>query len=393
MNYVTYYTYNALNQLDRQVSMTRGAVTQTRTFSFTGRDMVSATNPENGTVTYAYDAVHRVTSRVDAKGQETQYDYDSYGRQTQVRHYPTSGTEDLTQRASYYYDGNDPCGSTTPTNGAGRLTAVSYSLGSNLSLQNNGIFDNYCYSYGYSGPGRITSEQMKVGSGNTNWSGVGRLTMASSYQWDNEGRMTSQQYPAVWLPQYTGPTTLQTAGYQYDANGRINTMTWDAGYGPTTFATATYGAAGEMLSLSYGAGTEYADVQQPAATDESIAIRVHEYDVQLSGDGEQRADRGVGGLGGWGDDVVQLRWGEPADRGVEQFVVGDVWVRRVWESDVEERDGRGALDDGVVRRGEPSGGEQLRREWESVVWGEHEQLVQCGESDDRVRRQRRGRWR
>ena len=128
-------------------------------------------------------------------------------------------------------------------------------------------------------------------------------------------------------------------------------------------------------------GHRNADVQQPAATDESIAIRVHEYDVQLSGDGEQRADRGVGGLGGWGDDVVQLRWGEPADRGVEQFVVGDVWVRRVWESDVEERDGRGALDDGVVRRGEPSGGEQLRREWESVVWGEHEQLVQCGESD------------
>ena len=256
MNYVTYYTYNALNQLTG-TSMTRGAVTQTRTFSFNGRDMVSATNPENGTVTYAYDAVHRVTSRVDAKGQETQYDYDSYGRQTQVRHYPTSGTEDLTQRASYYYDGNDPCGSTTPTNGAGRLTAVSYSLGSNLSLQNNGIFDNYCYSYGYSGPGRITSEQMKVGSGNANWSGVGRLTMASSYQWDNEGRMTSQQYPTVWLPQNTGPTTLQTAGYQYDANGRMNTMTWDAGYGPTTFATATYGTSGEMLSLSYGAGTEY----------------------------------------------------------------------------------------------------------------------------------------
>ena len=58
------------------------------------------------------------------------------------------------------------------------------------------------------------------------------------------------------MPQSTGATTLQTAGYQYDANGRMNTMTWDAGYGSTTFATATYGAAGEMLSLSYGAGTE-----------------------------------------------------------------------------------------------------------------------------------------
>ena len=49
--------------------------------------MISATNPENGTVTYQYDGAHRVTPRIDAKGQKTQYTYDTYGRQTQKRYF------------------------------------------------------------------------------------------------------------------------------------------------------------------------------------------------------------------------------------------------------------------------------------------------------------------
>jgi YD repeat-containing protein len=48
--------------------MPRDNGTQTRTFAYTGSDMPSATNPENGTVTYQYDGSHRVTKRTDAKG-------------------------------------------------------------------------------------------------------------------------------------------------------------------------------------------------------------------------------------------------------------------------------------------------------------------------------------
>ena len=50
--FATNYTYTPANQLTG-VSMTRGSVTQTRTFLYNGSDLVSATNPENGTVTYA----------------------------------------------------------------------------------------------------------------------------------------------------------------------------------------------------------------------------------------------------------------------------------------------------------------------------------------------------
>ena len=71
--------YTALDQLT-SVQITAGGVTQTRTFTWSGLEMISATNPENGTVTYTYNAAHQVTSRTDAKGQVTNYSYDAYGR-------------------------------------------------------------------------------------------------------------------------------------------------------------------------------------------------------------------------------------------------------------------------------------------------------------------------
>ena len=49
--FTTTYTYTPANQLTG-VSMIRGNVTQTRTFLYTGSDLTSVTNPENGTVTY-----------------------------------------------------------------------------------------------------------------------------------------------------------------------------------------------------------------------------------------------------------------------------------------------------------------------------------------------------
>jgi YD repeat-containing protein len=91
--------------------MTRGSVTETRTFVYNGSDLTSATNPENGTVTYVYDNSHHVTSRTDALGSKTVYTYDSYGRLSEVQYYPRgNNNEDTTQRVTYYYDGKFPAG-------------------------------------------------------------------------------------------------------------------------------------------------------------------------------------------------------------------------------------------------------------------------------------------
>ncbi len=84
----TYYTYDVLNHLTG-VSMTRGSNTQTRTFSYnpSGGTTVSAylqsaTNPENGVVTYAYSN-NLLTNKTDAKGQQFTYQHsDAYNRLT-----------------------------------------------------------------------------------------------------------------------------------------------------------------------------------------------------------------------------------------------------------------------------------------------------------------------
>jgi YD repeat-containing protein len=54
VNNTTTYTYNGLNQLTG-VTMYTAAGTQQRSFSYSGTDLASATNPENGTVQYQYD--------------------------------------------------------------------------------------------------------------------------------------------------------------------------------------------------------------------------------------------------------------------------------------------------------------------------------------------------
>src|SRR5437588_4764144 len=80
----TAYTYDMLSHLTR-VSMTRNGTPQTRTFNYTsgttvGAHLLSATNPENGLVSYTYNSDHTLNTKTDAKGQVFSYTYDRYKR-------------------------------------------------------------------------------------------------------------------------------------------------------------------------------------------------------------------------------------------------------------------------------------------------------------------------
>src|SRR5205085_1660536 len=78
-NYITNYTYDFYGNLTT-VSMPRPTGTQTRTFVWSGKQLVSATNPENGRTSYGYDAAtKKIAGRTDAKGQRVAYSYDGYG--------------------------------------------------------------------------------------------------------------------------------------------------------------------------------------------------------------------------------------------------------------------------------------------------------------------------
>jgi RHS repeat-associated protein len=244
-DWITNYTYDALGHLVG-VSMPRDNGTQTRTFVYTGNDMTSATNPENGTVTYQYDGSHRVTKRTGAKQQETRYTYDWYGRLLEVQHwawvwhyvdptYTYRSFEELPmQRVDYSYDTN-PLNGSYSQNAWGRLTAVQF--------QDENRGDPYTYMYSYNAAGRVTVQHASYSGNYNNYS----VSFDAAYTWDTEGRMTGINYGSLQYPQQQYP---QQYTMQYDANGRLGGMQ-DATNGNATVGAASYGAAGEMLGLTY----------------------------------------------------------------------------------------------------------------------------------------------
>jgi YD repeat-containing protein len=73
----TTYAYDILNHLTT-VTMPRATGTQTRTFNYTtgttvGTLLLSATNPENGTVTYTYNTDKTLATKTDALNQQFRY--------------------------------------------------------------------------------------------------------------------------------------------------------------------------------------------------------------------------------------------------------------------------------------------------------------------------------
>src|SRR5947209_864210 len=78
--YTTTYAYDMLDHLTT-VTMPRPSGTQTRTFNYgnpPGAFLLSATNPENGTVTYTYGSGGTLATKTDARNQQIRYTYDSY---------------------------------------------------------------------------------------------------------------------------------------------------------------------------------------------------------------------------------------------------------------------------------------------------------------------------
>ncbi|MGD0497691.1 MAG: hypothetical protein ABSC23_04560 [Bryobacteraceae bacterium] len=199
----TNYTYTAVNQLT-QVSMTRGGNTQTRTFAWSGVDMVSATNPENGTVTYTYNGDHTVSTRTDAKGQHTYYYYDSYGR-PYARYYYNANWQlqpDQTVSYGYVYSGA----------GAGQLASATFGIAGGGTM-----YYNYAYNYA----GRATSQRVWMPTTPAGWQGPG-LDKTTYYAWDYEGKLTGADNPAVPTPNGTRYQYLQ-----YDQMGRPVSTTAD----------------------------------------------------------------------------------------------------------------------------------------------------------------------
>jgi len=82
------------------------------------------THPESGTISFVYNLAGTLLRKTGAKGQKTEFTYDSDGRVTEARKYLTGGPEDTCQKVPYYYETN-PFDATFSQNAVGRLAAVS----------------------------------------------------------------------------------------------------------------------------------------------------------------------------------------------------------------------------------------------------------------------------
>lgn len=230
--YATTYGYTPLNQL-WLVAMNRDGVGQTRTFAYHVNGKLATTGfPEhgtaqgNGTTTYTYNSNGELIQKQDPKGQKIKYEYDAKHRLQVVRRYPAgSANEDANQRTTYYYDTNPWDGMmNVGTYTSGRLAAVEY--GTPLGPVREG--------YKYHQAGAMTLKRMDQGS--TSW------RLEAGYTYDNEGRLVTMTYPN------NGKTYTQA----YDAAGRPNGMTHVEGGSTVNDAWGVvYNAAGQLTSLAY----------------------------------------------------------------------------------------------------------------------------------------------
>jgi RHS repeat-associated protein len=249
LNYVTSYSYDALGNLRL---VTQGERNRTFLYDSLSR-LVSATNPESGTVTYDYDPKGNLTDTTDARGARMTMTFDELNR---VRSKVYSGTTaegvaaaNATPQVKYFYDGYSGMPPGAPswpgTPSKGRLTGVTYGTGA------DGTY------YKYDAAGRIVTNHQRQGIKDyaTNYT----YNLADEVTFEQRGNFVNN----VWKDYFRNSWT-------YDSAGRISAM--DASFTPFNSSVflvkdISYAASGALKSEKYGNGLihsmGYNNRQQP----------------------------------------------------------------------------------------------------------------------------------
>ena len=172
--YKTSYNYDPLSNL---TTVNQGVQTRTFTYSSLSR-LLSATNPESGTIGYQYDPNGNLARKTDARGVQTDYFYDALNRVTNRNHSTPGGPPPnykATPNVIYTYD--DP----TIPNSKGNLTKVSSSLSTNEYL----AFDIL---------GRVTRSKQTTDS--VEYGGGSDPSKWMTYTYNLSGTLIEQQYPS-----------------------------------------------------------------------------------------------------------------------------------------------------------------------------------------------------
>ncbi len=217
--------------------------TQTRTFSYSGPYLMTAQNPENGTVTYTYGTGGLLASKTDANGQQVQYSYDSYGRLSQVRHYALNwqGTlvEDTCQQVNLTYDSNNVSGFTSL---AGRVATRTYSVCENPNGTTT-LRTDFTDMFGYTAAGQVTKKRLRVAR--TLYQNGTPVTVYRDL--DGSWTYTEDKLTGVTHPSGSGGPAAPSYTFGYHSMARLNTMT-DSSQSKLVTGV-TYGPAGEITGI------------------------------------------------------------------------------------------------------------------------------------------------
>jgi RHS repeat-associated protein len=206
---VTFYSYDALGNLLR---VNQGQ--QTRTYLYDSlRRLTSSCIPEaaNACTNFNYTDFGAVKTKIDPRQVTSTFGFDSWNHVNDITY-----SDGVTPEATFTYGGP-----AAPNNGAGRLVSSSYGTVSK--------------SYQYDVAGRINQMTETLG-GNT-------YTTKNGY---SNGQLSSIVYPSA-----SAATTGTQANYNYDAIGRLSSVTVG---GTTVFSVNSYSAAEAPLTTSFGNG-------------------------------------------------------------------------------------------------------------------------------------------
>jgi YD repeat-containing protein len=255
----TDYIYNALNDLT-SVTQWGGASGSAgkrgRSFIYNSLSQLqSATNPETGTVGYAYDVNGNVQSRTDARGVTTTYSYDQLNRLLSKTY---SNDLNGTPLSCFLYN--------LSTLGVGRLTSAwTQSASATTSCSTSAAFLTKRTIVAYDPMGRIVSEQQYTPA-----SQASGTFYSPQYTYDLAGNLTSSTDGVT--PSPTTPGTFLTFTYCYDGAGRLQLLSsnWIDPTHPQwlfiaqsipcsttsspTLSSTPYTAFGALMNAEYGSG-------------------------------------------------------------------------------------------------------------------------------------------
>ena len=257
LNLATTYTYDVLDNLTN-VSQTgvSGELARNRSFTYDSLSrLLCASNPENsqnpcpasatsgmpsGVITYSYDANGNLSTKTDARGVISNYQYDSLNRITAKTYTVTGTTAAATRSSCYQYD----TGVSNPLDGnfIGRLTHEWTQSGScSATLPTSGSqYQTRRSILAYDPMGRVIVEQQcHLSSCTTN------RPYVATPAYDLAGNLT-------FYSNGVGPVGLTS---NYDGAGRLSSITnfqFDTQHPALLFSVGAYAPMGAIENMTLG---------------------------------------------------------------------------------------------------------------------------------------------